>query len=1184
MDHRPFTSYIVIALILVSIFSPAATASIVYGPVKFERTNGAPATVQDNFSLSRINGNYTLYIQNGDEENNQSSSSLIRLNGETVVRTNEFNQNIRLIEKNISVQEKNELEIQVRSSPGSHTTLWIEDETPLITILSPSDDTASNQPIIVSGTIAEPAVTSITLTHNGAAFTVPVIDQNFSTIVHLVEINNITISAIDSIGRTRSITLLLDGDMLPEYYERLLGFDPQNPDSDSSLTQENEAGNGIKDGYEMLGGQLPSFVKYRIGADPFKEDTDGDGLTDYFELMKLGLLTDIRSVDSDSNGIPDAEEDPDNDGLTNLKEQTLGTDPLVSDTDKDSLPDGFEVSIGTNPLLKDTDNDGLDDDSELRLGTDPLNPDTDGDGILDGDEAYTSVKTHDTLDVRVSITGKGDLARNLKIYNVASGYLNNVSALVSPVVDLSLNRSFESASISLPYNPDKVSDPANLSLFYFNETLGTFIQIESTVDPDNRTVTGTTSHFSVFAIFYVPAWNALFEAEMNTGRGGTDVVFVDVMFTIDSSGSMSWNDPYGYRKIAAKNFVGALIPGDRAGVVDFDSYAYLIRPLTDDFSAVNASIDSFDAWGGTNIGAGVSVANSHLISAGNTSHAWMMILLTDGEGYYHDYYTQQAVANNITIYTIGLGSSVDSTLLTGIATATGGQYYSVASADQLPEVFRTISGGIEPADTDGDGIPDALETGGFRDGLGNWYFTDPNDPDTDGDGLSDGEEAGVLVEVNGKRYFNIISKPTLVDSDYDGIADSDEEEFGTSPLNPDYDKDGLKDGFELEIGTDPLIADTDYDGFDDYEEYLDPDYDPLVYEKRYSYLEIGREIVLGAVLGEWGADDHDSLYYFAGWMLSGFIVVGDIRDIAASIWHGDGLGTLLNALALIPAYGDTAKVSGAITKFVAKHPNMVFSAASFTLKYVDDSIIWVKASIGDDIVKNLNTKGFSDDVIVSLYKQGIDLKRFDDILTNSKIYQEFPGLPTFVRDELTSGGSILTDRVTIDVKKMTAADAAGKSVAGYLGNLKGAYGEYLVKKEILGNIPENSRNILIDTKHVNKGGPDYSDIYDNVLNIAEAKTRQTLTLWDLRNYIKKDELTDALEFNVKYSANHIGKDYFDSNKNPNLRKQFILYLNGPNSQAIKDGLNLPSRLPYNYKTRTEEFSGTIDIVVRAVNK
>ena len=48
------------------------------------------------------------------------------------------------------------------------------------------------------------------------------------------------------------------------------------------------------------------------------------------------------------------------------------------------------------------------------------------------------------------------------------------------------------------------------------------------------------------------------------------------------------------------------------------------------------------------------------------------------------------------------------------------------------------------------------------------------------------------------------------------------------------------------------------------------------------------------VLGEWGVDDHDSVYYLSGWMLSGFILVGDIRDIAASIWNKDGLGVLLN--------------------------------------------------------------------------------------------------------------------------------------------------------------------------------------------------------------------------------------------------------------------------------------------------
>ena len=112
---------------------------------------------------------------------------------------------------------------------------------------------------------------------------------------------------------------------------------------------------------------------------------------------------------------------------------------------------------------------------------------------------------------------------------------------------------------------------------------------------------------------------------------------------------------------------------------------------------------------------------------------------------------------------------MNSGLLTGIATATGPQYYSVSTADQLPQVFRAISSEIESTDTGGDGIPDITETDGFRDGLGHWYYTDPDDPDTDSDGLSDGEEAGVLVEIDGRTYFNIISDPTLVDEDWDGI-------------------------------------------------------------------------------------------------------------------------------------------------------------------------------------------------------------------------------------------------------------------------------------------------------------------------------------------------------------------------------------------------------------------------------
>ncbi len=81
--------------------------------------------------------------------------------------------------------------------------------------------------------------------------------------------------------------------------------------------------------------------------------------------------------------------------------------------------------------------------------------------------------------------------------------------------------------------------------------------------------------------------------------------------------------------------------------------------------------------------------------------------------------------------------------------------------------------------------------------------TDPDNPDTDGDGLTDGEE----VELG--------TDPLVADTDADGISDGDEVELGTDPLNVDTDGDILYDGGELLYGTDPLNPDTDGDGISD---------------------------------------------------------------------------------------------------------------------------------------------------------------------------------------------------------------------------------------------------------------------------------------------------------------------------------------------------------------------------------
>lgn len=64
--------------------------------------------------------------------------------------------------------------------------------------------------------------------------------------------------------------------------------------------------------------------------------------------------------------------------------------PICVDWDGDGLPDDWELTYGFNPnhnnADQDVDNDGLTNLQEYRRGTDPIDPDTDGDGILDGDE------------------------------------------------------------------------------------------------------------------------------------------------------------------------------------------------------------------------------------------------------------------------------------------------------------------------------------------------------------------------------------------------------------------------------------------------------------------------------------------------------------------------------------------------------------------------------------------------------------------------------------------------------------------------------------------------------------------------------------------------------------------------------------------------------------------------------
>ena len=296
-----------------------------------------------------------------------------------------------------------------------------------------------------------------------------------------------------------------------------------------------------------------------------------------------------------------------------------------------------------------------------------------------------------------------------------------------------------------------------------------------------------------------------------------DLVFpVKILFVIDTSGSMAFTDPEAQRALAVGDVINEFNPnpGVSFAVIRFSGSSILLTPgFTKDPSELNdALIQLREADGVTNyrgaIGQATNLLSGDILSSDlgeRVRSRYTVIFLSDGLPYppdtnqYEDIY--EDVQNLMWLEELDVGEIRFHTAFLNSPDT------PFAVAEEARELLQNMAS------------------------LGQGTFTN----------FANGEEINFL-NINYtaiERVYTLLNvivtntnvragtSTLLVDSDRDGIPDSEEETMGTDSIHADTDVDGCNDLLEIKLGFDPLlndcgctppITDEDRDGLNSCEE------------------------------------------------------------------------------------------------------------------------------------------------------------------------------------------------------------------------------------------------------------------------------------------------------------------------------------------------------------------------------
>ncbi|MGH7165275.1 MAG: Ig-like domain-containing protein, partial [Nitrospiraceae bacterium] len=120
---------------------------LLFGPKQYLRTTGPPNQYTDTFTVpASVGAPFLLHIVNGEANgSNRISSAWITLNEVQVAGPNDFGQTVAVVDRTVTLQPTNTLQVKVASAPGSYLTISVRG-----TKILPTPTTLTPNPLTIT--------------------------------------------------------------------------------------------------------------------------------------------------------------------------------------------------------------------------------------------------------------------------------------------------------------------------------------------------------------------------------------------------------------------------------------------------------------------------------------------------------------------------------------------------------------------------------------------------------------------------------------------------------------------------------------------------------------------------------------------------------------------------------------------------------------------------------------------------------------------------------------------------------------------------------------------------------------------------------------------------------------------------------------------------------------------------